>query len=95
MSLTTFVGSGAFWVEAYGWTFLFTKINDMDNKTKQIPTEITISVMGYHPEDENGNVDETKYVFDFEEMANEFEEKLSELDDTAVVMCSIETKTED
>jgi len=31
-------------------------------------------------------------VYDFEEMANEFEQKLSELDDTAVVMCSIETK---
>jgi len=57
-----------------------------------IPTEIAISVMGYHPEDENGNVDESKMVYDFEEMANEFEQKLSELDDTAVVMCSIETK---
>ena len=48
--------------------------------------------MGYHPEDEKGNVDESKMVYDFEEMANEFEQKLSELDDTAVVMCSIETK---
>mgnify|MGYP003133441032 CR=1 FL=1 len=69
----------------------------MNNKTKQIniPTEITINVYGYHPDDENGNVDETRYVFDFEEMANEFEDKLSELDDTAVVMCSIETKDEE
>ena len=31
-----------------------------------------------------------KKVYDFEEMANEFEQKLSELDDSVVVMVSVE-----
>ena len=44
-----------------------------------------IEVNIYYYIDENG-----KKVYDFEEMANEFEQKLSELDDSVVVMCSVE-----
>lgn len=32
-----------------------------------------------------------KIVYDFEEMANEFEQRLSELDPSVVVMCSVES----
>jgi hypothetical protein len=51
---------------------------------KTIPSSIKINV--YHYKDDEGNVH-----FDFEEMANEFEEKLSELDSSVVVMCSVES----
>lgn len=44
-----------------------------------------IEVNIYYYIDENG-----KKVYDFEEMANEFEQKLSELDDSVVVMVSVE-----
>jgi 6-pyruvoyl-tetrahydropterin synthase len=44
-----------------------------------------IEVGIYYYIDENG-----KKVYDFEEMANEFEQKLSELDDSVVVMVSVE-----
>lgn len=43
-----------------------------------------IEVNIYYYIDENG-----KKVYDFEEMANEFEQKLSELDDSVVVMVSV------
>ena len=49
-----------------------------------------IQIPIYYYEDDNGNK-----VYDFEEMANEFEQKLSELDETAVVMCSVETKNKE
>jgi len=84
--------------ESEEWHILSSRLDEeqttrlMMMVTRKETKQITISVMGYHPEDENGNVDESKMVYDFEEMANEFEQKLSELDDTAVVMCSIETK---
>ena len=52
---------------------------------KNIPTKIEVGVYWY--EDEDG-----KIHFDFEEMADEFENKLSELDDSVVVMCSVENK---
>ena len=51
---------------------------------KNIPTKIEVGVYWYKDE-ETGEIH-----FDFEEMANEFENKLSELDDSVVVMCSIE-----
>jgi hypothetical protein len=44
-----------------------------------------IEVNIYYYIDENG-----KKVYDFEEMADEFEQKLSELDDSVVVMVSVE-----
>ena len=50
---------------------------------KDLAKFIKIPVLWY--EDEAGNL-----KFDFEEMANEFENKLAELDPNVVVMCSIE-----
>jgi hypothetical protein len=50
---------------------------------KKIPETITIDVCYYL--DENN-----KPVFDFEEMADQFERELSELDDSVVVMVSVE-----
>ena len=49
-----------------------------------------IQIPIYYYEDDNGNK-----VYDFEEMSNEFEHKLSELDESAVVMCSVEVRTKD
>ena len=49
---------------------------------KDIPTKIEVGVYWY---EEDG-----KIHFDFEEMADEFEARLSELDPSAVVMCSVE-----
>ena len=54
----------------------------MKNK-KNVPEFIKVPVLWY--ENEDGNM-----CFDFEEMANEFENKLAELDPNVVVMCSIE-----
>jgi hypothetical protein len=51
---------------------------------KNIPTKIEVAVYWYQDE-ETG-----KIHFDFEEMADEFEMKLSELDPSVVVMCSVE-----
>ncbi len=62
-----------------------------DNKR----TTITIDIMYHHPQDENGNVDESKKVYDFEGMADEFENRLSELDESVVVMCSVSTEDSD
>lgn len=55
-------------------------------------TIITIGIYYYHPDDENGNVDESIKVYDFEGMAEEFENELSKLDDNVVVVCSVSTK---
>ena len=49
-----------------------------------------IQIPIYYYEDDEGN-----RVYDFEEMANEFEHKLSELDESAVVMCSVKVRTKD
>jgi hypothetical protein len=49
-----------------------------------------IQIPIYYYKDNFGNK-----VYDFEEMTNEFEQKLSELDKTAVVMCSVEVKKEE
>ena len=53
-------------------------------KTPAYDQKIEVSVYWYQDE-ETGKVH-----YDFEEMANEFEQKLSELDPGVVVMCSIE-----
>lgn len=55
---------------------------------KQLPAydqKIEVSVLWYEDE-ETG-----KIHYDFEEMANEFENKLAELDPSVVVMCSVES----
>ena len=54
---------------------------------KKIEENTDIKIPIYYCKDDNGNK-----VYDFEEMANEFEQKLSKLDETAIVMCSVETK---
>ena len=54
----------------------------MANKTKNEETQIVVPIMYYI--DEDGNK-----VYDFEEMANHFENELSKLDENVVVMCSI------
>jgi len=53
-------------------------------KEENIPTKIEVGVYWYKDE-ETGEIH-----FDFEEMANEFELKLSELDSSVIVMCSVE-----
>ena len=53
-------------------------------KEQDIPTKIEVGVYWYKY-DETGEIH-----FDFEEMADEFELKLSELDSSVVVMCSVE-----
>ena len=60
------------------------------NKKHKIEEHAGIQIPIYYYEDNFGNK-----VYDFEEMTNEFEQKLSELDETAVVMCSVETKNEE
>jgi len=55
-------------------------------------TTITIGIYYHHPDDENGDVDESIKVYDFEGMADEFENELSKLDNTIDVVCSIATK---
>ena len=51
---------------------------------KDIPTKIEVGVYWYK-DDDTGEIQ-----FDFEEMADEFEQRLSELDPSVVVMCSVE-----
>jgi hypothetical protein len=46
--------------------------------------EITIPI--YYWEDEDGTIN-----YDFEEMTDYFENELSKLDDSVVVMCSVES----
>jgi hypothetical protein len=53
-------------------------------KEQDIPTKIEVGVYWYK-DDETGEIH-----FDFEEMADEFELRLSELDPSVVVMCSVE-----
>ena len=47
-----------------------------------------IQIPIYYYEDDDGNK-----VYDFEEMADEIEQKLSELDKTAVVTCDVHIRT--
>jgi hypothetical protein len=53
-------------------------------KKGTIPESINVGVY-YYENEETGKIE-----FDFEEMADEFERKLSELDDSVVVMVSAE-----
>lgn len=53
-------------------------------KEEDIPVKIEVGVYWYKDE-ETGEIH-----FDFEEMADEFEMKLSKLDESVIVMCSIE-----
>jgi hypothetical protein len=48
----------------------------------------TIEVGIYSSEDEETG----ELYYDFEEMADEFEQKLSELDENVIIMCSVELK---
>ena len=57
-------------------------------KKHKIEEHAGIQIPIYYYEDENGN-----NVYDFEEMTNEFEQKLSELDETAVVTCDVHIRT--
>ena len=50
--------------------------------------EIIVPIMYYIDEATN------KKVYDFEAMAEEFENQLSELDDSVVVMCSVELEND-
>jgi hypothetical protein len=45
------------------------------------PKVIEVDIMFNHPEDENGNVDESVKVWDIEGMREEFESKLNQLTD--------------
>jgi hypothetical protein len=54
-------------------------------KTKTMSQKIEVNI--YYYIDENG-----KKIYDFEEMANDFELELSKLDNSVVVMVSIESK---
>ena len=47
--------------------------------------EIVVSI--YYIVNEDGSI-----TYDFEQMAEEFENELSKLDDSVVVMCSVENK---
>ena len=58
----------------------------MSNK-KIIPHTISIPVYFFIDEKQ-------KVTFDFEQMANYFEDELSKLDNSIVVMCSIENKND-
>ena len=54
-------------------------------KVKNMNAYIEIQIMSYI--DDDGNV-----VYDFEGMAEEFENELSKLDESVVIMSSVETK---
>jgi len=56
------------------------------NQNPLPPYDMKIEVNVYWYQDEESG----KIHYDFEEIANEIEQKLSELDPSVVVMCSIE-----
>jgi hypothetical protein len=56
------------------------------NQTPLPPYGMKIEISVYWYQDEETG----KIHYDFEEMANEFEQKLAEIDPNIVVMCSIE-----
>ena len=60
----------------------------MSKKSPNHKEQLIIPV--YYYEYEQGNI-----TYDFEEMANVFENELSLLDDSVVVMCSVDSKEED
>ena len=54
-------------------------------KTKNIVNQIVIPT--YYIVNDDGSI-----TYDFEQMTEEFENELSKLDDSVVVMCSVENK---
>ena len=56
-------------------TILTITENDIPKRSNVIEVDVAF----YHPDDENGNVDETKKVYDEEGMLQEFEYKLKQL----------------
>ena len=54
-------------------------------KTKEEIAENQIVIKTYYIVNEDGNIE-----YDFEQMSEEFENELSKLDDSVVVMCSVE-----
>jgi hypothetical protein len=73
--------------EASNWIFVVSKESDephitsmlegIENAINNLSMEvIEVDIAYYHPDDENGNVDETIKVYDEEGMREEFEYKL-------------------
>ena len=73
--------------EASNWIFVVSKESDephikdmmegIENAVVMLSSNtIEVDIAFYHPEDENGNVDETKKVYDEEGMLEEFQYKL-------------------
>ena len=56
-------------------TILTITENDIPKRSNVIEVDVAF----YHPDDENGNVDETKKVYDEEGMLQEFEYKLKQI----------------
>ena len=76
--------------EASNWIFVVSKESDephitsmlegIENAINNLSMEvIEVDISYYHPEDENGIVDETKKVYDEEGMLEEFEYKLKQV----------------
>jgi DNA-binding LacI/PurR family transcriptional regulator len=76
--------------EASNWIFVVSKESDephitsmlegIENAINNLSMEvIEVDIAYYHPEDENGIVDETKKVYDEEGMLEEFEYKLKQV----------------
>ena len=67
---------------------LTNKLNKMKVKIQQQNRAVNQIVLPtYYILNEDGSI-----TYDFEMMVEEFENKLSELDDSVVVMCSVENK---
>jgi hypothetical protein len=54
-------------------------VTDYETFCTNPPKTIEVDISFYHPEDENGIVDETKKVYDVEGMREEFEYELNHL----------------
>ncbi len=76
--------------EASNWIFVVSKESDephitsmlegIENAINNLSMEvIEVDIAYYHPEDENGIVDETKKVYDEEGMLEEFDYKLKQV----------------
>ena len=76
--------------EASNWIFVVSKESDephitsmlegIENAINNLSMEvIEVDIAYYHPDDENGNVDETIKVYDIEGMTEEFNYKLKQL----------------
>lgn len=76
--------------EASNWIFVVSKESDephitsmlegIENAINNLSMEvIEVDIAYYHPEDENGIVDETKKVYDEEGMEEEFQYKLKQV----------------